>query len=286
MASNHPEHEAPEKRVDAVQVVTVKDDKGDAMQVERVEPDFDAGDKNRDAALEYQPRYQPGDEEAPWYFRLLYKTKLEIFSKKDAAWFPVRALHYAVGKDSCKIKIHYTGYPKKFDEMIELWAHPSASSSAVDPDAVQATRLRLPTDCAEVRELSGNITEPEGVWDLGPKSKPYALTAAMKEVAMTGVPLVVKAGIGRQQLLRWVLGEYEVKVVSLMDEQSYGNIERSHQEDAMRAVFNCTVSCLVLNSMGRDLTSMFQRFQDGATLFDANGPYDLKRPSLTSQLLA
>ncbi|KAJ3118092.1 hypothetical protein HDU96_003860 [Phlyctochytrium bullatum] len=100
MASNHPEHEAPEKRVkdDAMQVDTVKDDKGDAMQEDKAEPDIDAGDENGDAArargfpnarppfgvwtrrtgrlvqdpgpaptepVEQQPRYQPGDEEAP-----------------------------------------------------------------------------------------------------------------------------------------------------------------------------------------------------------------------------
>ncbi|KAJ3087537.1 hypothetical protein HDU96_004478, partial [Phlyctochytrium bullatum] len=100
-----------------MQVDTVKDDKGDAMQVEKVEPDFDAGDLNRVAArirgivnarrpfgvrtrmtgrlvqdphpaptdlVEQQPGYQSGDEEAPWCFRLLYGTKLEIFSQKDA----------------------------------------------------------------------------------------------------------------------------------------------------------------------------------------------------------
>ncbi|KAJ3099384.1 hypothetical protein HDU96_010724 [Phlyctochytrium bullatum] len=216
MASNHPENEAPEKRVkdDAMQVDTVKDDKGDAMQEEKVEPDIDAGDENGDAArvrgfpnarapfgiwtqrtgrlvqdpdpaptepVEQQPRYQPRDEE-----RL--GTSGSYMGQSWSAWFPGRTLYYVVGKDSCKIKIHYTGYPKKCDELIDLWAHPSASSSAVDPDAVQAARLRLPTDCAEVRELCGTIPEPEEMWDLGPESKPYALTATMQQVAMAGVP--------------------------------------------------------------------------------------------------
>ncbi|KAJ3100214.1 hypothetical protein HDU96_010418, partial [Phlyctochytrium bullatum] len=58
-----------------------------------------------------------------------------------------------------------------------------------------------------------------------------------------------------------------------LDFEGLQSIERSHQEDAMLAVFNCAVSNLVLMkthfSLGRDLTSMFQRFQDGATLFDA-----------------
>ncbi|KAJ3115004.1 hypothetical protein HDU96_001355 [Phlyctochytrium bullatum] len=69
-----------------------------------------------------------------------------------------------------------------------------------------------------------------------------------------------------------------------LDFEGLQSIERSHQEDAMLAVFNCAVSNLVLMkthfSLGRDLTSMFQRFQDGATLFDATSG----KKMFTSQL--
>jgi hypothetical protein len=58
-----------------------------------------------------------------------------------------------------------------------------------------------------------------------------------------------------------------------MDFEGLQSIERSHQEDAILTVFNCAASNLVLMktnfTIGREVASMFHRFQDGATLFDA-----------------
>ncbi|KAJ3118196.1 hypothetical protein HDU96_003236 [Phlyctochytrium bullatum] len=160
-------------------------------------------------------KFQPGEAGSPWQFNLMYGTPLEIFSEKDAKWYPGRALYYLAGEESCKIKIHYTGYPKRWDETVDLWAKSAppgsrgrsngliSSSDEEDDLAVEgtegvpATRLRPPGESQEVKERCGNIMEPEEMWDVRLNAKPHGLTAAMREMALAGQLVVKKNGQGR-----------------------------------------------------------------------------------------
>ncbi|RUS20076.1 hypothetical protein BC937DRAFT_86413 [Endogone sp. FLAS-F59071] len=65
----------------------------------------------------------------------------------------------------------------------------------------------------------------------------------------------------------------------VMDFEGLRSLERTPQEDLFLTLFNAAVSNLILYknnfALGRDISSMFHRFQDGATIFD---------PSTTSSM--
>ncbi|KAJ3109417.1 hypothetical protein HDU97_006662 [Phlyctochytrium planicorne] len=132
--------------------------------------------------LQLKPgKFQPGEPDSPWQYNLKYGEELEVFSLDDDQWYPGRAMYYIAPEEGgVKLKVHYDGFPKKFDDSVDLWA-----------DSLKDLRIRPPTDDEEVLKRAGPA-EPEDAFDLNKDHKPYGLTHDMKKQALAGEILIKK----------------------------------------------------------------------------------------------
>ncbi|KAJ3219982.1 hypothetical protein HDU67_007715 [Dinochytrium kinnereticum] len=139
-------------------------------------------------------KFLPGDAGSPWEFNLKYGTLLEVFSWTDDKWYPGRSLYYLTTTEpqkTCKLKVHYIGYPKRFDETIDLYPSPDDDPSA---DGRPLVRIRPPTGGKDVMN-PGDVVETDEMWDVKGNLKPHGLTSGMREVGVGG-GLIVKRGGG------------------------------------------------------------------------------------------
>ncbi|KAJ3009886.1 UNVERIFIED_CONTAM: hypothetical protein HDU68_002450 [Siphonaria sp. JEL0065] len=63
----------------------------------------------------------PNDPNSGWHFNLKYGAEVEAYSKQYKAWYLGKILYYiALPGNKYKIKIHYVGYSKQFDEVFDI----------------------------------------------------------------------------------------------------------------------------------------------------------------------
>ncbi|KAI8854568.1 hypothetical protein BC829DRAFT_413060 [Chytridium lagenaria] len=135
-------------------------------------------------------KFMPGDAGSPWQFNLKYGTELEVYSSKYENWYPGRAIYYLVTDApaaSCKIKIHYQGFEKRFDETVDLWGDGAEADEPV-------LKLRPVTGDGEVNERKGTLVDVADMWDAAGNSKSHYLKGGMKEQAMAGQVVVRRGG--------------------------------------------------------------------------------------------
>ncbi|KAJ3286709.1 hypothetical protein HDU79_006273 [Rhizoclosmatium sp. JEL0117] len=108
---------------------------------------------------------KPNDPESGWHFNLPYATDIEAYSKAyklsdcfvSPEWYPAKTLYY-VGPSKTneyKLKVHYIGYAKEFDEAFAL---------STDADRALLRPLKeQPTIKDTVAEWDVNAKKPYGV---------------------------------------------------------------------------------------------------------------------------
>ncbi|KAJ3175288.1 hypothetical protein HDU87_006370 [Geranomyces variabilis] len=133
-----------------------------------------------------------------FHFNLRFGDRVDVSSDKEAVakflWYRARVVHYAPTADgkSWRVKIHYEGYTKKFDEYFPLipgWiarVRPRRNGNGGEEDQEDAVII------------GDMIVEDETVWDVHGPGKVYAITKAERETAKAG-RCVVKF-VGRKSM--------------------------------------------------------------------------------------
>ncbi|KAJ3195364.1 hypothetical protein HK101_000406 [Irineochytrium annulatum] len=119
-----------------------------------------------------------------WVFHLKYADRVEVYSLKDRMWYKSRALYYLIGEGMVKLKVHYNGYRKSYDDWVELW----------NADGIR--RLRkvgeggVPGDERGWRFApcgsEGSLKQDDEKFDIWAEARPWGLTHAMKATARRG----------------------------------------------------------------------------------------------------
>ncbi|KAJ3063588.1 hypothetical protein HDU98_000596 [Podochytrium sp. JEL0797] len=111
----------------------------------------------------------PNDAASGWWFNLKYADEVEAYSKAYKAWYLAKVLYYiALPNQIYRLKIHYVGYAKEFDEEFEISA--KLGRSRLRPHRKENKKLE---------EVRAEETVPEEQWDLS-HAKPYGLMPSMK----------------------------------------------------------------------------------------------------------
>ncbi|KAJ3027050.1 UNVERIFIED_CONTAM: hypothetical protein HDU68_004586 [Siphonaria sp. JEL0065] len=105
----------------------------------------------------------PNDPNSGWHFNLKYGAEVEAYSKQYKAWYLGKILYYiALPGNKYKIKIHYVGYSKQFDEVFDI-------------SSVQGRSLLRPYKNKKLSlGLKADETVPPTQWDPNGK-QPYGL---------------------------------------------------------------------------------------------------------------
>ncbi|TPX58871.1 hypothetical protein PhCBS80983_g02873 [Powellomyces hirtus] len=113
-----------------------------------------------------------------FYFNLRFGDRIEVSSDKEAKthhlWYKARMVHYTpLAHDAWRIKVHYEGYPKTFDEYFSLL-----------PESIQ--NVREPTEDEDVI-VGDMVNEDPYLFDPNSKAKKlHVLNSKEREIAKAG----------------------------------------------------------------------------------------------------
>ncbi|KAJ3153949.1 hypothetical protein HDU89_008816 [Geranomyces variabilis] len=130
-----------------------------------------------------------------FHFNLRFGDRVDVSSDKEAVaeflWYRARVIHYAPTADGTawRVKIHYEGYTKKFDEYFPLIpgrtarVRPRRNGHGGDEE-----------DGEDAVIVGDMIVEDETVWDVHGPGKVYVITKAERETAKAGRCVVKNVG--------------------------------------------------------------------------------------------
>ncbi|KAJ3006978.1 UNVERIFIED_CONTAM: hypothetical protein HDU68_003771 [Siphonaria sp. JEL0065] len=76
------------------------------------------GRPSKTVGVDYIPYDRKKDPNATWHSALATGMDIEVFSK--GAWYKAKATHYVPGPNEFKLKVHFPGYGKQYDELINV----------------------------------------------------------------------------------------------------------------------------------------------------------------------
>ncbi|KAJ3009510.1 UNVERIFIED_CONTAM: hypothetical protein HDU68_002637 [Siphonaria sp. JEL0065] len=80
----------------------------------------------RTAAVDYVPYDREKDPNATWHSALVPGTDIEVLSK--GTWYKAKATQYVSGPNEFKLKVHFPGYGKQYDELINVLSEDGRAS--------------------------------------------------------------------------------------------------------------------------------------------------------------
>ncbi|KAJ3243263.1 hypothetical protein HDU78_000651 [Chytriomyces hyalinus] len=115
--------------------------------------------------FECEPGFKPvlGDPRSGWHYNLKFGAIVDVYSRSYRAWYPARVMFYIVtAQNTYKVKIHYIGYAKQYDEVFDL----------IDPIKREYIRPYVPTapgpETRSMKPTTDVVTaEAATLWDLG-----------------------------------------------------------------------------------------------------------------------
>ncbi|TPX59203.1 hypothetical protein SpCBS45565_g07786 [Spizellomyces sp. 'palustris'] len=130
-----------------------------------------------------------GDPSNGFFFNLHFGDSIEVFSEQEGIplWYKARALYYSpLGETDWRIKVHYSKYPKKFDEFFALTEQ-------------GRTRMRAATGDPKVAE--GDYPEDDKMFDVHSDAKKmHVISGKEREAARRGEVIVRVHAAGRKSL--------------------------------------------------------------------------------------
>ncbi|KAJ3224186.1 hypothetical protein HDU81_008710 [Chytriomyces hyalinus] len=115
--------------------------------------------------FECEPGFKPvlGDPRSGWHYNLKFGAIVDVYSRSYRAWYPGRVMFYIVtAQNTYKVKIHYIGYAKQYDEVFDL----------IDPIKREYIRPYVPIspgpETRSTKPATNVVTaEAATLWDLG-----------------------------------------------------------------------------------------------------------------------
>ncbi|KAI8612809.1 hypothetical protein BC830DRAFT_1170757 [Chytriomyces sp. MP71] len=158
----------------------------DALMGERPEV-AESDEDDDDSPFECEPGITPtlGSPRSGWHYNLKFGAIVEAYSKSCRLWYPARVMYYIItDKNTYKLKLHYIGYTKKFDEIFDLLLPERRAQIRPTVDDAASKKKEAPArgvDKAKAAIQGVDFEEDSAMWELGDAAAPADLEGVLYE---------------------------------------------------------------------------------------------------------